>query len=91
MGAVAAVAPAAGASVNPWRSPSPPPRPRRLDGQPRDRHHLHIPNTFDGLPLQLHEINSTLKSLKLTVLVKDSRGRRTKASVQIRSLHLPKN
>lgn len=50
-----------------------------------------IPNTFDGLPLQLHEINSTLKSLKLTVLVKDSRGRRTKASVQIRSLHLPKN
>jgi hypothetical protein len=31
-----------------------------------------------------------LKSLKLTVLVKDSRGRQTKPSVQIRSLHLPK-
>jgi hypothetical protein len=31
-----------------------------------------------------------LKSLKLTVLVKDSRGRQTKVPVQIRSLHLPK-
>ncbi len=31
-----------------------------------------------------------LKSLKLIVLVKDSRGRQTKVPVQIRSLHLPK-
>ncbi len=31
-----------------------------------------------------------LKSLKLTVLVKDSRGKRTKVPVTIRSLHLPK-
>jgi hypothetical protein len=31
-----------------------------------------------------------LKSLKLTVLVKDSRGRQTKVPVTIRSLHLPK-
>jgi hypothetical protein len=31
-----------------------------------------------------------LKSLKLTVLVKDSRGRQTKVPVQIRNLHLPK-
>jgi hypothetical protein len=31
-----------------------------------------------------------LKSLKLTVLVKDSQGRRTKIPVQIRRLHLPK-
>jgi hypothetical protein len=31
-----------------------------------------------------------LKSLKLTVLVKDSRGRQTKVPVTIRSLHLPR-
>jgi hypothetical protein len=31
-----------------------------------------------------------LKSLKLTVLVKDSRGRQTKVPAQIRNLHLPK-
>lgn len=32
----------------------------------------------------------TLKSLKLTVLVKDARGRQTRVPVVIRSLHLPK-
>jgi hypothetical protein len=38
--------------------------------------------------LRSHARRHKLKSLKLTVIVKDARGRQTKVGVQIRNLHL---